>query len=166
MNTLKIDSIKGIIFVIIVGIISHYVYDWSGQNIFLGLFFPINESTWEHMKLFYFPMLFFSIYLNHKRKKESPCITTALLCGILAGTVLIPILFYTYTGIIGNNFIIADILVFFISTILAWIAVFRLNLSCRFSSHEYLLKLLVIIFGICFILFTYQPPDINLFANP
>lgn len=166
MNRLKMDILKGILFVIIVGTISHFVYGWSGQNMFLGFFFPINESTWEHMKLFYFPMLAYSVYLNQKYKKESPCITTSLLFGILAGTVLIPILFYTYTGIIGKNNIIADISVFIISTILAWIMVYRLTKSCRLSSHQYLLKLLVIIFGICFLLFTYRPPELNLFVNP
>ncbi|MDD7025196.1 MAG: DUF6512 family protein, partial [Oscillospiraceae bacterium] len=57
MNKLKCYTITGILFVIITGTISHFVYEWSQNNFILGLFFPVNESTWEHMKLLFFPML-------------------------------------------------------------------------------------------------------------
>ena len=59
MNSLKSNMILGTVFVLITGTISHFIYDWSGQNYILGLIFPTNESTWEHMKLVFFPMLRF-----------------------------------------------------------------------------------------------------------
>ena len=45
------------LFVAIVGTLWHFVHNLTGENRFVGYFFPINESTWEHMKLVYFPML-------------------------------------------------------------------------------------------------------------
>ena len=57
MNTLKKYIIKGTIFVLITGVISHFVYEWSGNNRLVGLFFPTNESVWEHMKLCFYPYL-------------------------------------------------------------------------------------------------------------
>ena len=63
MKNLKSALIIGTIFVLITGILSHFVYDWSGQNFIVGFFSPVNESTWEHMKLSFFPMLLFSVYL-------------------------------------------------------------------------------------------------------
>ena len=57
MNSLKRFCILGAIVTVIFGVISHFVYEWSGNNFFAGLFFPVNESTWEHMKLLFFPML-------------------------------------------------------------------------------------------------------------
>ena len=104
MNPLKSNIIKGILFVSIAGTLAHFVYEWSNNNYILGFFFPVNESTWEHMKLFFFPMLLFSVWMNQKFKEEYPCVTGALLAGTLLGTFLIPVLFYTYSGILGCCF--------------------------------------------------------------
>lgn len=49
--------ISGIIFTIVFGSLLHFFYDWSGKNAIVGLFSPINESVFEHLKLLYFPML-------------------------------------------------------------------------------------------------------------
>ena len=45
------------IFAIILGTILHFTYTWSKNNSIVGLFSAINESTWEHLKLLFFPML-------------------------------------------------------------------------------------------------------------
>lgn len=55
MNHLKRDTIIGILFVLITGSVSHFLYDWTGKNPVVGLFTPANESIWEHMKLLFFP---------------------------------------------------------------------------------------------------------------
>ncbi len=46
----------GIIFTFILGTLLHFVYEWSGSNVIVGIFSPVNESVWEHLKLLYFPM--------------------------------------------------------------------------------------------------------------
>lgn len=166
MNKLKLYTIIGIIFVIITGSVSHFVYEWSGNDFILGLFFPVNESTWEHMKLLFFPMLFYSLYMNHKLKTDYPCITSSLLFGILLGTVLVPVLFFTYSGILGKNFLPLDIATFVISVILAFFAVYKLTLSCKVISYESLLRLLVFIVAVCFLIFTYHPLAVGIFEVP
>lgn len=44
-NHLKRYILIGIIFVTITGTLSHFIYEWSGKNPFLALFFPVNETT-------------------------------------------------------------------------------------------------------------------------
>lgn len=166
MNKLKRNTIIGIFFILIIGTLWHFVYDWSGKNDLLGFFFPINESTWEHMKLIFFPMLIYSVYMNKKIKEEYPCVTSSLLFGALSGTFLIPVFYYTYSGILGNNFLPLDIATFAASVILAFIAVYKLTLSCKLSSYTTLLKLLTVLLAAAFLIFTYHPPDIGLFFNP
>lgn len=166
MNKVKIYTIIGIVFVTILGIVSHFIYEWSGNNFILGFFFPVNESTWEHMKLCFFPMLLYSFYMNRKMKEDNPCITSSLLFGILLGTFLIPVIFYTYSGIIGKNYIFLDIATFIISILLAFISVYRLTLSCKISSFSFGLKICVLFVAVCFLIFTYYPPDIGIFMNP
>ena len=166
MNKVKTYTIIGIVFVIIWGIISHFIYEWSGNNFILGFFFPVNESTWEHLKLCFFPMLLYSFYMNRKMKEDNPCITSSLLFGILLGTFLIPAIFYTYSGIIGKNYIFLDIATFIISVLLAFISVYRLTLSCKINSFSFGLKICVLFVAVCFLIFTYYPPDIGIFMNP
>ncbi len=166
MKKLKKYTIIGIIFVIAAGFIWHFVYDWSGNSYVLGFFFPVNESTWEHMKLLFFPMLIYAVFMNRKFKAAYPCITSALLFGILAGTAIIPVLFYTYSGILGKSYPVLDISTFLVSTVFVFVLVYRLTLSCRLQSREFLLKILVVFTAVCFVVFTYYPPGIGLFTSP
>ena len=166
MNTLKKYMIKGTIFVLITGVISHFVYEWSGNNRLVGLFFPTNESVWEHMKLCFFPMLIASFYLNQKLASDYPCVTSSLLFGVSLSTYLIPVLFYTYSGILGYHIALLDISTFFVSVILSFIVVYKLTMSCRVASYTQFFKLLIFITAICFFLFTYQPPGLGIFVAP
>ena len=77
MKQLKTTAIIGILFVLIVGTLSHYVYEWSGKAFLVGFFFPVSESTWEHMKLIFFPMLLYGFYMNRRLRDKFPCITSA-----------------------------------------------------------------------------------------
>ena len=56
---LNIFLIIGAVFTIITGTLLHFVYEWSGESLFVGIFSPINESVWEHLKLLFFPMSVF-----------------------------------------------------------------------------------------------------------
>ncbi|MDE5779066.1 MAG: hypothetical protein K2I10_11255 [Lachnospiraceae bacterium] len=166
MKHLKSYTIIGIIFVLITGTLAHFLYDWSGNNYIVGYFTPINESIWEHMKLIFFPMLIYSLFIIFKFKETYPYITSSLYFGILTGTLLIPILFYAYISVLGKDIFILDIGIFILSIIIAFLLSYKLTLSCRLEPYTFLLCFLVCILFICFILFTYQPPSARIFENP
>lgn len=166
MKQVKLYGIAGTIFVLILGTLSHFFFEWSNNNFLVGLFAPVNESTWEHMKLIFFPMLFYSLIVIPKLRRTHPGISSASLSGILLGTLLIPVIFYTYTGILGQHFLVLDIGTFVLSTIAAFYTVYRLTLSCGRQSYTPLLWAAICLFTISFILFTYYPPNISLFADP
>lgn len=165
MNHLKRYSIIGVIFVLITGTLSHFIYGWTENNFIIGLFVPINESTWEHMKLLFFPMLLYSFIIAPKFKGNK-CIASSLYAGILLGTFLIPVVFYTYTGIIGYNIFILDLLTFALCVLSAFYVACRLALSCAMQKYKILLCGLIFVTFLCFLLFTYLPPSIGLFAIP
>ena len=48
--------ITGYIAVTVLGTLLHFVYGWSSSNMLVGLFAAVNESTWEHMKLAFYPI--------------------------------------------------------------------------------------------------------------
>lgn len=58
MKTTKsvfIYHIFSAVFCIVLGTILHFTYKWSNNNNFIGIFSATNESTWEHLKLVFFP---------------------------------------------------------------------------------------------------------------
>ena len=161
MNRLKLYIIIGTLFVLVTGTLSHFVYGWTGNNPAAGLFFPVNEYTWEHMKLVFFPTLVYGIFLYNKLREEYPCIKAAIPAGILAGTFSVPVLFYTYSGILGKDNFILDIAVFILSVLIA----FRIKHLCTKTTAT-LLSIAVVLLAVSFMLFSYNPPKLGIFAEP
>lgn len=157
---------SGILFTSVLGTFFHFLYEWSSSNLLIGLFTPVSESVWEHMKLLFFPML---LYILFEKNMLHPC-PHALACAnaaaLLTGTALIPVIFYTYSGILGRNYLPLDIATLYISIILAFIARFFLlkkrisKIHCRWLTASVLLIL------ICFFIFTFCPPNLGLFQAP
>ena len=48
-------TIAGILFTAIAGTLLHFAYEYSMENPLVAMFAPVNESTWEHMKLLFWP---------------------------------------------------------------------------------------------------------------
>ena len=166
MDRTKLYFIGGILFTAILGTLSHFFYDWTGQGALIGLVCPVNESTWEHMKLVFFPILLWSLFLPVKLREDSPAQRCALLVGGLIGTWLVPVTFYTYSGILGRNIAFIDIAIFYISVLTAFGIAWKLRDSDRVSKLCPFIRLFTAVMLLAFFLFTFAPPDIGLFAEP
>lgn len=166
---LKKDSILkfeilSTIFIIILGVILHFTYEWSNNNYFVGTFSAVNESTWEHLKLVFFPMLITTIlgyFIFSKDFKNYLCAKTQ---GILFAMSFTVIFFYTYTGIIGTNFAILDIGSFFVAVILGQFHAYKI-IKNGISCNNKISFIILIILLFCFVTFTFYPPEIGLFED-
>ncbi len=163
MKKIKTNLFMGFLYVSILGTLAHFIYQWSGKNPLVGLFTPVNESTWEHMKLLFFPALLYMPIALQFLKDEYPDIAEALALGILAGTLFIPVFFYTYQGVLGFSVMALDITSFFIAVAITFITAYKLamkNKSCSKIAWS-----LIILFAFCFIFFTYNPPTLGIFKD-
>ncbi len=144
----------------------HFVYDWTNQSIFAAPFSGVNESTWEHMKLLFFPWFIFAL-VQSRFFKEYNNFWCAKLKGILVGLLLIPTLFYTYNGALGKSPDWFNIAIFFIAAAVTFFVEMRAlqnkRTRCR---HPKLAFTSICIIGILFIAFTFIPPHIPLFRDP
>lgn len=102
-NTLKKSEIFGAIFVMVFGTLMHFFYDWSGKNPVVALFAPYNESTWEHLKLLFFPVLIYSVFQYAYIGKQYSGYLTGRLAGIVSGALMIVIIFYTYMAVFKHS---------------------------------------------------------------
>ncbi|SDM95581.1 DUF6512 family protein [Acetanaerobacterium elongatum] len=157
-------EIAGFVFVVITGTLLHFAYRWLGESPVAGAFCPVNESVWEHLKLLFFPMLFYSVaeYLSFGRHVES--FIGAKTVGILVGMITIVAVFYTYSGIAGTHYLWADILTFIIGVAAAYF------ISFIILKKGYVIPdcvgVALIAAAACFVVFTFFPPPLALFRDP
>lgn len=155
------------ILALIAGVLLHFLYEWTGGNYFAGLIAPVNESTWEHLKLLFFPVLFFSIFEYTYTGRYFPRFIASRTAGCLAGLFFIVSFYYTYTGIIGHHFLWLDILTFFAGVILCYYLTWRLTVMKKAGKPymNILCILLLLFLAYLFFYFTDHPPAIQLFAG-
>ena len=148
------------------GTILHFLYEWLDEAIWIAPFSGVNESTWEHMKLLFWPMFFFAVIQSRffRDRADFWCIK---LRGILLGLVLIPIMFYTYNGVIGKSPDWINIAIFFLSAAVAYIYETRLFHAEKLSyrSPNRAIAILCTI-ALLFIVFTFRTPEIGIFRDP
>lgn len=157
----------GFFFTSAAGIFLHFAYDISGQNPLVGMFAPVNESTWEHMKLVFFPSFLYGLLGWPFFRKAFPSFFTSCLMGTLTGTAAVAVIFYTYSGILGRDSFPLDILTFLLAVLLDYYLSYQMSLQPSNSSLSAALALfLCITLMVCFFLFSYTPPELGLFSNP
>jgi hypothetical protein len=118
------------------------------------------------MKLLFWPMLFFAAVqsLFFPERTDFWCVK---LRGILLGLGLIPVIFYTYNGVIGRSPDWINIAIFFVSAALAYLYETRLfqNGGLRCKSPKLPITALCAI-ALLFALFTFFTPQIGIFKDP
>ena len=150
----------------LVGTVLHFLYEWLGGALWIAPFSGVNESTWEHMKLLFWPMLLFAFVQSFffREREDFWCIK---LRGTLLGLALIPVLFYTYNGAVGASPDWLNIAIFFISAAAVYLYEARLffknTLCCALPKAA--IALLCVI-ALLFVVFTFATPRIGLFSDP
>lgn len=148
------------------GTILHFLYEWLGEAKWIAVFSGINESTWEHMKLLFWPMFLFAIVQHYffRDRNDFWCVK---LRGILLGILLIPVIFYTYNGVFGKSPDWINIAIFFISAAIAYIYETRLFHSKKFDCRSSQVPIVTLcIIALLFAIFTFVTPELGIFKDP
>ncbi len=156
----------GFIVTSLLGTLLHFLYGWT-QSFVAALFSSVNESTWEHMKLLFFPMFLVAVVQNRFIGKEYDGFWCIKRDGMLLGVTLIPVIFYTLRGIFGNTPDFVNIAIFFVAAAIAYLYETRRfqrgSSSCKSPKAAMLTFCLI---AVLFWGFTFITPTIPLFQNP
>ncbi len=148
------------------GTLLHFLYDLTNESVLIAPFSCVNESTWEHMKLLYFPLLIFAL-IQSRYFKEYESYWCIKLIGIITSLVMIPVLFYTYNGVFGKSPDWLNITIFFISAAIAFLVetwLFKKDtLRCK---RSWLAFGIICLIGVLFVVFTFATPQIPIFSDP
>lgn len=148
------------------GTILHFLYDWLGKTAWIAPISGVNESTWEHMKLLFWPMLIFAITESFffRDREDFWCVK---LKGTLLGLVLIPVLFYTYNGIVGSSPDWINIAIFFLAAAIAYVFETQQFKNGKAACKRPKLAIAALAaIAILFIVFTFKTPEIGIFRDP
>ncbi|MEF2919779.1 MAG: DUF6512 family protein [Acutalibacteraceae bacterium] len=166
-NKFFLLEIIGVFFIFICACLLHFVYGWTNGSLVGVLFGSVNESVWEHLKIFALPYVVWSIIelaFSIPYFRQFVVVKTFglyLLCG------LIVVFFYILTDIAGKPILWLDILSSFL-----WICVvqfFTYKLTASELELRWLFPFalgLLFLFAMMYFCFTAVPPHIPLFKDP
>lgn len=154
----------GFVLATALGTLLHFVFDWTGAY-FLAPVSAVNESTWEHMKILFFPTFLFAV-VQRGYFKEYKAFWWIKLIGTLVAVVSIPVLFYTLNGAFGKTPDWVNVLTFFLSAGLGYFIEYLLFKREFLLSKGWIAVGVLILIAVAFAIFTFFPPKLPLFENP
>jgi len=145
----------------------HFLYEALPCSVVAAIA-PMNESPWEHAKLFFLPALIWYTAQYFIIGRHYPNFIFAHSIALLVMPVLMLLLYYVYVPLTGES-IIANMINSFVTIAAgAWIA-YRLTISKKdLSRRPYRIAALLIVLALLtiFVAFTFAPPHCGLFWDP
>lgn len=160
-------ELSGILFLILVGSLLHFSFEWSNRLPLIGVFSPVNESVWEHLKLGFWSLVLFSLieywFIRHDTNNFLMAKGFSVL--ILQGFILS--VFYTYTMVSSEPILVIDISSYVLGSVLC--QVISYFILTRVNSKQIFNKVglaLILIHASLLIAFTFAPPELPIFEDP
>lgn len=151
--------------VAVLGTLLHFLYDWTG-SVIVAPFSAVNESTWEHMKIFFFPAFLYAAVQFWFFRKQYENFWCVKLCGICTGLLLIPVLFYTLNGAFGRTPDWVNVVIFFVSVIGAFSLEGLLLVKWKKECAAWVAIGVLTALLAAFVAFTFLTPHLPLFLDP
>lgn len=151
------------------GVLWHFLFDIFGENRFIGLFAPVNESVWEHLKILFFPFVIAMIIEYFIYGKHAYNFYTSKLIGLTVGILSIITNYYTAVGAFGINNMVTNIGIYVISVIIAYaLSYMRMLKTPKMAGGIWESSAIAVIgiYFVLFLIFTYYTPRIPLFRDP
>lgn len=148
------------------GTLLHFLYEWLGKPIWIASFSGVNESTWEHIKLLFWPMFIYAVVQSFffRDREDFWCVKFR---GIALGLILIPIIFYTYNGVIGHSPDWINIAIFFVAAAIAYLyETIQFNKAASACKTPGISFALLLVIAVLFVIFTFATPEIDIFKDP
>ena len=168
MEKVRRWEIIGIILIIGFGTTLHFWFEWTDYWRPMALIAAVNESTWEHFKMAFWPGLFFALIEYPFLKKDTNNFALAKFAGLLTMPIITMILFYGYTWLTGTHMLWADVIVFILSVIGGQVVSLLILTRTKkeFPGARKLALVGLALMVLAFSLLSYYPRENFLFRHP
>lgn len=163
LKTIKIISVIGIF---LLSFLSHYIYNLF-PNILVSIFFPVNESIWEHMKILFTSILLYGIIDYILLKKNNIYFNNFKGQLFFTSFISIPIYLIIYLPIynlIGENLFVSIFIMLIVYGIISYIS-YKMLLSDDFKLLNSFSVILIMTMYFIFTYLTYFPIHNYLFYD-
>ena len=152
---------------VIAGSVPHFAYAWSGASPVVGLFTPVNESVWEHLKLGLWPLGVLSVIELLTVARGRRRFLLPKLAGIVAMMLFIVLFYYGYSAILGTHLLALDIGSFVACVALCQaVSLAIMRAGGESSAGNALGAAGLVALAALFMIFTFAPPRSELFSDP
>ncbi len=164
LKRIKIVAVFGIF---LLSFIAHFIYNIFPNPLF-SIFFPVNESIWEHMKMLFTAIIIYGLidYLLLKKFKvpSSNYLVSLFVTAILSIPIylIIYLPIYHFTG--ENMFLNIGLL--FLVIIITQILSYYILKENKYQNLNYVAIIGIILVYIILGILTYYPPLNDLFFDP
>lgn len=139
----------------------HFAYDLCPAPL-VGLFAPVNESVWEHLKLLFWPFLAAGFALTW-RQEDKPAAWSGLLLSQLLMPLFLLGVYYPLRAGFGVQSLAVDIGLYYLTLALGFLLSRRVSESGRLAFLSGVLVIATGLYGAALILFTLAPPELPIF---
>ena len=159
-------ELGGIAFIVVLGALLHFVFEWSGSAIPIAPIAAVNESVWEHLKLGFWPALVYAALEYSRFGKSANNFFFAKTLGIYLIPITIVVLYYVYTAILGHGLLIVDITIFVVAVIVGQLVSYKFLVASPLPKRlNHFAPIALVVLGILLVLFTFYPPHLPLFRD-
>lgn len=163
---MEITIIISFFIVSVFGVILHFTHKWFKNGLLLHIFSAINESTWEHTKLAFYPMLITVIIHYFLPNFNYTGYWGSAFFVVLASVVVIPSLYYPIRFLIGKEVPAISISLYFVCIAISFGLEYYLVNNKIFIINDTAGLIGIVFMFILFAVFTYFPPRNFLFKDP
>lgn len=153
-SLIKKWHVIGFFWIVIVGSLLHFTYEWSGNSKIVGYFSPVNESLWEHLKLGYFSLTFFILVEFWALRNKTDTYFIAKSAGIISMSIFVILISYIYELITKDSNVFFHIGLFILGSFICQFIsmnIMKLSLGRRANLYGIIAYL---VFGILLIVLT------------
>lgn len=172
-NTAFINKVilSGTVVIFFLGALFHFLYDATGKSPFAAIFFPVNESIFEHLKLVLYPSIlfwiisFFILSRNHKIHFSKWIISMTF--SIITSMIYIVCYYYVSHYAFDISISILDILSLLAGSFLGQLLACHLNNKLPVTKTWHIFCIIfILLICIFFANFTFYTPHLPIFMDP
>ena len=116
-------ELVGSVVIFLAGSLFHYIFEWSGAWRPVALMGAVNESTWEHLKLAFWPALIFALVEYGVLRHMLHNFWIGKFLGLLTMPMVISVLYYAYAAVWPKSNLAYNLAIFFLAALIGqWIS--------------------------------------------
>ncbi len=155
----------GTVIVFIIASFLHFLYDLTPSSL-TALLGAVNESIWEHMKIFAIAYTFYSFAELLWARPNLKRFTVAKAVGLYVMVSAVPLIYYSYTFFTQKSLFIVDLLTGLLSVGLGFLVSYKLyNSERKIEKYFFTSLMMLFLMLMAVVCFTFYPPQTELFRD-